>query len=127
MRLRIILTTVVLPACFSIYGQDKQNGVEKKENKDIEAGFEGMIGLSYGSKSFGINVGGPSLKYKVNKKLKIGVGALPSLFIYEDKAQPRLAVSPILEYSRWMILMPYYGYDSTDKAIFTFGIGYKFI
>jgi hypothetical protein len=96
--------------------------------KKFEAGFDGMLAVSYGSETFGINVGGPSLKYKFTKNFKVGVGAFPSLIIQEDgKALPRLAVSPIIEYKRFMFITPYYGYDSKDKQIWTFGVGYKFI
>jgi hypothetical protein len=95
--------------------------------KKFEAGFEGMIGLSYGNETLGINVGGPSLKYRIAKDFKIGVGAFPSLIIVDSKAYPRLAVSPIIEYKKWMAITPYYGFDTSNKAIWTFGLGYKFI
>jgi len=100
---------------------------EKKTVKNIEAGFDGMLAASYGSGAFGINVGGPSLKYKFTKSFKVGVGAFPSLLIMDDKAQPRLAVSPIIEYKNFMLITPYYGYNSKNKQIWTFGLGYKFI
>jgi len=100
---------------------------EKKSIKNVEAGFDGMLAVSYGSKAFGINVGGPSLKYRFTKHFKLGVGAFPSLLIMDKKAQPRLAVSPIVEYRNWMLITPYYGYNSKDKMIWTFGVGYKFI
>lgn len=96
-----------------------------KPEKQIELGIEGMIGISYGSKTLGINVGGPSLKFKIND-FKIGVGAFPSLIVVDEKAMPRLAVSPIVEYKKFMLIAPYYGYDSKDKMIWTFGVGYKF-
>jgi hypothetical protein len=95
--------------------------------KKFEAGFDGMIGTSYGTKTLGINVGGPSLKYRFTPKFKIGAGAFPSLIILDGKALPRLAVSPIVEYTNWMFITPYYGFDAKNKAIWTFGIGYKFI
>ena len=107
--------------------------VFSQENKEIkpvskfETGFDGMIGISYGSKTLGINVGGPSLKYKFTKNFKVGVGAFPSLIVLDKKALPRLAVSPIIEYKRLMFITPYYGYDAKDKMIWTFGFGYKFI
>lgn len=100
---------------------------EKKTVKNVEAGFDGMLAASYGSGAFGINVGGPSLKYKFTKSFKVGVGAFPSLLIMDDKAQPRLAVSPIIEYKNFMLITPYYGYNSKNKQIWTFGLGYKFI
>lgn len=98
----------------------------KPENASFEMKFEGILAVSYGSKAFGINVGGPSLKYKFTPDFKVGVGAFPSLIILDDKAVPRLAVSPIIEYKRWMLITPYYGYDTKNKQIWTFGIGYRF-
>ena len=64
------------------------------EEKRFEAGFDGMLAVSYGNETLGINVGGPSLKYKFTKSFKVGVGAFPSLIVADDKAYPRLAVSP---------------------------------
>ncbi|GEP51494.1 hypothetical protein FNO01nite_21660 [Flavobacterium noncentrifugens] len=98
---------------------------ETKAEKQINLTLEGMIGISVGDGIVGINVGGPSLKLKI-KDFKIGVGAFPSLIIMDKKAVPRLAVSPIVEYKKWMLITPYYGYDSKDKMLWTFGIGYKF-
>lgn len=95
--------------------------------ESFEAGFEGILGLSYGSNTLGINVGGPSLKFKVSPKFKIGVGAFPSLIIADKKAYPRLAVSPIIEYKKIMLITPYYGYSADDEQIWTFGLGYKFL
>lgn len=99
--------------------------IETKSENQINLTIEGMIGISVGDGIVGINVGGPSLKLKI-KDFKIGVGAFPSLIIMDDKAVPRLAVSPIVEYKKWMLITPYYGYDSKDKMLWTFGIGYKF-
>lgn len=116
-----------LLAGLSINAQEVAPVATVTPEKKIEAGFDGMLAMSYGSDTFGINVGGPSLKYKFTKSLKAGVGAFPSLMIADDKAIPRLAVSPIIEYKNWMFIMPYYGYDSKNRQIWTFGFGYKFI
>lgn len=97
-----------------------------KPEKLVDLGFEGMIGLSFNKETIGINVGGPSLKFKFNKNFKIGVGAFPSLVIIDKKAYPKLGVSPIVEYKNWMFIAPYYGYDSKDQLIWTFGLGYRF-
>nr|WP_294935769.1 hypothetical protein [uncultured Flavobacterium sp.] len=99
---------------------------QSSQEKKIEFGFEGMVGLAFGEKTIGITVGGPSLKFKCNKNFKIGVGAFPSLVVIDDKAFPRLAVSPIIEYRHWMIITPYYGYDADDNQIWTYGVGYRF-
>jgi hypothetical protein len=102
-----------------------QAPVEIKPEPKIDFGIEGMIGVAFNKDIIGINVGGPSLKCRL-KNFKIGVGAFPSLLIMDKKAAPRLAVSPIVEYKKWMIITPYYGYNSKDKMIWTFGLGYKF-
>ncbi|HSD13613.1 MAG TPA: hypothetical protein VLB74_03085 [Flavobacterium sp.] len=120
-----------LPWLFSLlftHASFSQNEAEfkTKAEKKIEIGFEGMIGLSFGDKIIGINVGGPSLKYKCNKNIKIGVGAFPSLVVFDEKAYPKLGVSPILDYKQWMFIVPYYGYDILDRMIWTYGLGYKF-
>ena len=131
MRKKITKTALAGALLFSIscWSQEAAttNNTDKKTIKNVEAGFDGMLAVSYGTKAFGINVGGPSLKYKFTKNFKVGVGAFPSLLIMDRKAQPRLAVSPIVEYRNWMLITPYYGYNSKDRMIWTFGLGYKFI
>jgi len=122
--LKLLVVPILIGYSLSMVGQEKP---EVTQEKHFEAGFEGMIGLSYGSKTVGINVGGPSLKFKVTPNFKIGVGAFPSLIILDKKAYPRLAVSPIIEYKKWMLIAPYYGYDTKDKIIWTLGLGYKFL
>jgi len=126
--MRTIFLTVILILSSYANAQEAQTPVAPPSaEKKFEAGFDGMIGVSYGTKTLGINVGGPSLKYKFSKKFKIGCGAVPSLIVQDGKAFPRLAVSPIIEYTNWMLIAPYYGFDAKNKAIWTFGIGYKFI
>lgn len=120
-------TAFITLRSIAIAAQQQPEPIASAIIKDkFEAGFDGMLAVSCGSKALGINVGGPSLKYKFTKNFKVGVGAFPSLFIMDDKAVPRLAVSPIIEYRKWMLIAPYYGYDSENKQIWTFGVGYKF-
>jgi hypothetical protein len=66
------------------------------------------------------------LKYKISNNYKIGIGAFPSLILIENKVLPRLAFSPIIEQKKWLFIAPYYGYDSKDNMLWTFGVGYKF-
>lgn len=99
---------------------------QPKEPSKIETGFEGMIGLSAGEDLVALNVGGPSLKYKLSKDYKIGIGAFPSLILMDEKVYPKLAFSPIIEHNHWLFITPYYGYDAHDKMLWTFGFGYKF-
>ncbi|NMH28579.1 hypothetical protein [Flavobacterium silvaticum] len=121
LKLPMLLASLLLYAC--VFAQTQT----ESEAKKVDIGIDGMLGLSIGEKTVGINVGGPSLKFKVGD-FKIGVGAFPSLFIRDDKAVPRLAVSPIVEYKKWMLIAPYYGYTADNsKQIWTFGIGYRFM
>ena len=99
--------------------------VPEAPKEKINLALDGMIGLSYGKEVFGINVGGPSLKLTLGQ-FKLGFGAFPSLIIMDEKALPRLAVSPIIEYKKWMLIAPYYGYNAEDQILWTFGLGYKF-
>lgn len=132
--LKQFCTAFILLCSFAIAAQQQSETVTPTETATASAtirdkfvaGFDGLLAVSYGSKALGINVGGPSLKYKFSKSFKVGVGAFPSLFIMDDKAVPKLAVSPIIEYKQWMLITPYYGYDTKNKQIWTFGIGYKF-
>lgn len=112
-------------ACSPAFAQTAPETPKTPDKKQVEFGLDGMLGISYGSETLGINVGGPSLKFRVNK-FKIGVGAFPSLIVVDEKAMPRLAVSPIIEYKNVMLIAPYYGYDSDDVQIWTFGLGYWF-
>lgn len=59
-----------LLAGLSINAQEVAPVATVTPEKKIEAGFDGMLAMSYGSDTFGINVGGPSLKYKFTKSLK---------------------------------------------------------
>ncbi|MDR6966617.1 hypothetical protein J2X31_000615 [Flavobacterium arsenatis] len=123
---KALFLSAVLFSCAAISQTKEEPKLEPKvENPTINFALEGMIGVAVGNNAVGINVGGPSLKLKL-KNYKIGVGAFPSLLILNGEAAPRLAVSPIVEYKKWMLITPYYGYDTDKKMIWTFGIGYKF-
>lgn len=120
-----ICKAVLLGALLTASVAFSQTPEPAKEEKKVDLGLDGMAGISVGKKTVGINVGGPSLKFRINK-FKIGVAAMPSLFIRDDRAVPRLAVGPVAEYGHWMLIAPYYGYDNDDRQIWTFGAGYKF-
>ncbi len=123
---KTVLLAILLQWAGNAFAQEQPVPAPSAEKK-FEAGFDGMLAISAGEKTWAINVGGPSLKYKFTPIFKVGVGAFPSLFMRDRQAIPRLAVSPIVEYRRWMFITPYYGYDSKGKQIWTFGLGYKFI
>lgn len=117
-----LLVVIVLFSTFSL-AQSEQK--QKPETK-IEAGFEGILGLSFSERILALHVGGPSFKYKLSTNFKIGMGAFPSLIMLDDKVMPRLGFSPILEYKKWNFIAPYYGFDSNNKALWSFGLGFKF-
>lgn len=103
-----------------------QTEEKPKSESKIEAGFEGILGLSFGDRIQALHVGGPSFKYKLGNNFKIGMGAFPSLIMLNDKVMPRLGFSPIIEYKKWNFIAPYYGFDSSNRELWSFGLGYKF-
>lgn len=117
----IFLAILFSTICFA------QTPENVKPEPKIEAGFEGILALSYSERIVGLHVGGPSFKYKFSKNFKIGMGAFPSLIMLDDKVMPRLGFSPIIEYKKWNFIAPYYGFDSSNKELWSFGLGYKFM
>ncbi len=94
---------VVVLCCLTTNAQTQET---PKPPTKMEAGFEGMIGLSASDRLLALNVGGPSLKYKLNASYKIGIGAFPSLLLFEDKVFPRLAFSPLVEHKNGCLMRP---------------------
>jgi hypothetical protein len=89
-------------------------------------GLEGMLGIAFGKNFYAVNVGGPSLFLVLTKDLKIGVGALPSLYLLEGKLGARLGVAPRIDYKNWVLFAPFFHRDKTEEWISSIGIGYKF-
>lgn len=98
----------------------------QKKNQDFQVGLEGMIGLSAGRDFLAVNVGGPALFLVLTEDLKVGVGALPSLYSLEGKLGARLGVSPRIDYKNLVFIAPFYHRDTADEWIFSVGLGYKF-
>jgi hypothetical protein len=119
------LFVAILFSTFS-FAQTTQTEEKTKPESKVEAGFEGILGLSYNERIVALHVGGPSFKYKLSSNFKIGMGAFPSLIMLEDKVMPRLGFSPIIEYKKWNFIAPYYGFDSKNSQLWSFGLGYKF-
>ncbi|HBK83195.1 MAG TPA: hypothetical protein DDZ41_06295 [Flavobacterium sp.] len=88
--------------------------------------LEGMVGFSFGKDFYSVNVGGPSLFLVLNKDWKIGVGALPSLFLLEGKLGARLGVAPRVDYKNLVFFVPFFHRDKTEEWICSVGFGYKF-
>lgn len=97
---------------------------QNEEKLSLE--LEGMAAVSYGENSVGINIGGPHLQMKVGQKLKIGVGAFPSLFIGEETTEPKLGLGPRLDWGKWVFIAPLYHFNNPDRWVNTYGIGRKF-
>jgi hypothetical protein len=108
---------------FLVKGQDATS-IENPSKFDI--GLEGMIGVSFGSDFYSVNVGGPSLFLVLNKDWKIGVGALPSLYLLNGNLGARLGVAPRVDYKNLVVMAPFFHRDATDEWIWSLGFGYKF-
>jgi hypothetical protein len=109
--------------CFVAKGQDSTS-IRKTSNWDVS--LEGMIGVSFGNNFYSMNVGGPSLFLNLNKDWKIGVGALPSLYVLNGKLGARLGVSPRIDYKNLVLIAPFFHRDTVDEWIWSVGFGYKF-
>lgn len=89
-------------------------------------GLEGMLGVSFGKDFYSMNVGGPAFFLVLNKNLKIGLGALPSIYLFEGKLGARLGVSPRIDYKDLVLIAPFFHRDTADEWIWSVGFGYKF-
>jgi len=119
------LQLVVFFVLTSFVAKSQDITSEIKPSK-FDIGLEGMLGVSAGKDFYSINVGGPGLFLVLNKDLKIGVGALPSLYLLEGKLGARLGVSPRIDYKNIVLLAPFFHRDKTDSWIWSVGFGYKF-
>ncbi|WP_114751411.1 hypothetical protein [Pleomorphovibrio marinus] len=98
----------------------------KKSKAKLDFALEGMVGFSMWQDFYAFNVGGPSLKLRITEDLSIGVGALPSFYVYEGRTGARLGVSPRVDYKQWVFITPFLHMDSRDEWVFSVGLGYKF-
>ncbi|SDA44169.1 hypothetical protein SAMN03080617_00476 [Algoriphagus alkaliphilus] len=123
MKFRKILV-LLFAVCFfqSSFAQETASN----ENGKWQVGLEGMLGVSFGKNFYSVNVGGPALFLTLTKDLKIGVGALPSLYSLDGKLGARLGVSPRIDYKNLVLIAPFFHRDTADEWIGSIGIGYKF-
>ena len=103
-----------------------QDAVSTKPSAAWKVGLEGMLGVSFGESFYSVNVGGPSLLLGLSKDWKIGIGALPSLYLLDGKLGARLGVSPRIDYKNYVLIAPFFHKDRTDEWIWSVGFGYKF-
>jgi hypothetical protein len=102
--------------------QEKMNNNENK----VQFNLEGMIGASFGKNFYTINLGGPTLMLGVSKNLKLGIGAVPSLYSEEGKFGTRLGYTPRVDYKNLVFMTPFFPVQPFGKWVGSVGIGYKF-
>lgn len=120
------MKTLVFTLLFYIAFQVNAQVTDTTKLSNVKLSLEGMIGFSVGQNFYSLNVGGPSLFLHINKNLKIGIGALPSIFLYNDKLGARLGVSPRVDYKNIVLIAPFFYRDVTGEWIPSVGLGYKF-
>lgn len=103
-----------------------QDSLSINQPSKWDIGLEGMLGVSFGKDFYSLNVGGPVFSLVLNKDLKIGMGALPSLYLFEGKLGARLGVSPRIDYKNLVLIAPFFHRDTSDEWIWSVGFGYKF-
>ncbi|CAN5499894.1 hypothetical protein BH23BAC1_BH23BAC1_24960 [soil metagenome] len=103
-----------------------QETTSREQASNWDLGLEGMLGFSVGQNFYSMNVGGPSLFLILNNDWKIGIGALPSIYILNDKLGARLGVSPRVDYKNLVLIAPFFHRDAVDEWVWSIGLGYKF-
>lgn len=88
--------------------------------------IEGMIGVSFNRNTFTFNIGGPYLKVRFSKNFSAGLGGFPSLFISEKRVEPKLGISPRIDYKRFAFFAPVFHFTNPNTWVYTVGFGYKF-
>ncbi|NBT16488.1 MAG: hypothetical protein EBS95_09125 [Chitinophagia bacterium] len=104
------------------FAQEKNNEQQPK----MKLSFEGMIGASFGKNFYTINLGGPTLMLGVSKDMKIGIGAVPSLYAEGGKLGTRLGYTPRVDYKNIVFMTPFFPVQPFGKWVGSVGIGYKF-
>ncbi len=49
------------------------------------------------------------------------------MFIFKGKAEPKLGLTPRLDYGKWQLQAPGFYMAKSEKWAWTFGLGYKFL
>ena len=88
--------------------------------------LDGMLGVTVGPGFVSLNIGGPSLSLVLNQDFKVGVGALPSIYIEDGKATPKLGIGPRVDLKKVSIIAPFFPAQSTGKWAGSLGLAYKF-
>jgi len=129
--MRLFLPVLKLPAvllvssiiCANVAAQE----TSKKSPPQFKIGLEGMIGVTVGKNFFAVNAGGPVLLLNLNNNLKVGVGALPSLFSENGKFGTRLGMTSRVDYKNFVFMVPCFPTQPFGKWLVGIGFGYKFV
>lgn len=121
MKKTVLLLLILISSC--AFAQDSP--IEEKQPR-WDVGLEGMLGVAAGKDFYAFNVGGPMLLLRLTKDLRIGVGGLPSFYIKEGKTGAKLGVSPRIDYKNFVLIAPFFHFESNDQWIGSIGLGYKF-
>ena len=124
--MRLLILSLLLLFQFICVEAQSQDSTSNRKASKFDVGLEGMIGVSFGKDFYSMNVGGPSLFLHLNKDWKIGIGALPSLYLLKGKLGARLGVAPRIDYRNWVLFAPFFHRDIADEWIWSVGFGYKF-
>lgn len=124
--MKISLNLFLLFLTFMPFVAKGQDSMAVDQSSKWDVGLEGMLGVSFGDDFYSMNVGGPSLFLNLNKDLKIGIGALPSLYLLNGKLGARLGVAPRIDNKNIVLFAPFFHRDRTDQWIWSVGFGYKF-
>jgi hypothetical protein len=116
---KILVLLFAFSFCQTGFAQENASN----ENDRWQVGLEGMLGVSFGNNFYSVNVGGPALSLTLSKDLKVGVGALPSLYSLDGKLGARLGVSPRIDYKKLVLIAPFFHQDSANNWIGSIGFG----
>jgi len=117
--------TLLFGVLLSNAGLSQEKNNEKASKAKIS--LEGMIGASFGKNFYTVNLGGPTLMLSVSKNMKLGVGAVPSLYVEGGKFGTRLGVTPRVDYKNLVFMTPFFPVQPFGKWVGSVGVGYKFI
>jgi hypothetical protein len=123
--MKLSILSLVLMLTIVSFAAKSQDSTPINSSK-WDVGLEGMLGVSFGKDFYSVNVGGPAFFLVLNEDLKVGIGALPSLYLYEGKLGARLGVSPRIDYKNLVLIAPFLHRDTADEWIWSVGFGYKF-
>lgn len=98
----------------------------KAQESKAAAFLDGTLGVTVGDGFYTINIGGPSFSLVLDKGIKLGVGALPSLHFEEGKVAPKLGLGPRVDLRKVSIIAPFFPAQPTGKWVGSIGLAFTF-